>query len=248
MDLATVFRQSLDLWQNPPDTELSEEAFLGCANRVITQRGLDLDLTADAAFSTVTSETFYFDSADSREHSLADVMDDISRIVRVESRMLNSTNEDDWGEETRTSYDNWNEIVERGDGDFVTFFSNEDGHSIVVARDVSNLEFRIVYRKLRDKIVTLGEIVDLPSIYEPVLVYDIALEMGEIIDNQSDEFRKKKGDKMPYLLGRLQDAEKRIEKWRKSQLGAKTTHRRAFNNRSGGLNIRRRRFSVTWPG
>lgn len=236
----------LALWQNPADTELSEEDFISCANRVITQRGLDLDLTPDAAFSTVKSKVFNFASSESRERALANVIDDVSRVIRVESRTAGSTSEDDWGEESRTSYDNWNEITERGDGDFVTFYSNADGLNIVVARDVANLEFRIEYRQLRDKIITPTQLIDLPAIYEPVLVYDIALEVGELIDNQSDEFRKKKADKMSYLLGRLQDTEKRVDKWRRSQLGAKTTHRRAFNDRSGGLNIRKRRFSVTW--
>jgi hypothetical protein len=246
MDLASIFRQSLELWQNPPDTELPEETFVNCANRCISQRFLDLDLTPDACFSTVKSSVFTFADSTSRERSLEDIIDDISRISRIESRIAGSTSDDDWSEEFRTSYDNWNSMAERTDRDYVSIYSGDGALTMVTARDVSTLEFRIVYRQLRDKINTLSEVIDLPAIYESVLVYDIGLEMGELIDNQSDEFRKKKSDKMPYLLGRLQDAEKRIDRWRRSQNRKPVTHRRAFNDRSDGLNIRKRRFTVNF--
>jgi hypothetical protein len=77
-------------------------------------------------------------------------------------------------------------------------------------------------------------VTELPSIYEPLLVYDLALEFGELIDNLSPEFAAKKTGKMVYLRERRSDAYTRVEKWRRSQKGAAPNRRRAFNDRSGG--------------
>jgi hypothetical protein len=247
MNLANVFRQALELWQNPPDTELSEETFVNCANRCVTQRGVDLDLTPDACFATVKSNEFQFDGPDSREVSLEGVgITDISRKIRVESRDLTSTNEDDWEEETIASFDNWNDTMER-QGNFVAFYGTTPSILMVVNRDVSDHSFRLVYRQLQPKLASISSVVELPDIYEPVLVYDIALEMGELIDNQSPEFLKKKSDKMPYLIGRLKEAVDRADKWRRSQRGTSVTRRRRFDDRMPTFGTNgTRRFTVNW--
>jgi hypothetical protein len=250
MDAATIFRQALELWQNPPETELPEETFINIANRCLKQREIDLDLTPDACFFTGKSKVFQFADADAREYDLVEIISDdppISRVVRVESRNTDSTNEDDWEEETQASYDNWADTLERGDGNFCAIYGTHPSLTLVINRDVSNLDFRLVYRQIQDKITTTDQMLSLPSIYEAVLVYDIALEMGEVIDNNSPEFRQKKADKMPYLKGRLQDTIDRIEKWRRAQRGTSVTRRRAFNDRipTFGTNGRRR-FTVNW--
>ena len=246
MDLGSILRQALDLWQNPPFGELSEEAFVGCANRVMTEYGIELDLTPNAAFFTTKSAAFTFSSSTSREKTIPASIDDISRIIRVESRSLTSTNEDDWGSERIASFDGWDEISERGDESVVSFYGRPDELKMVVARDVSNTQFRIIYRQLQSKITARTELVSFPDIYEPLFVYAIALECGELIDNQSPEFKSKKNDKMPFLAAKLTAAQDRIERWRRSQTGSGTKHRRAFNDRDGGINIGRRKFTINF--
>lgn len=246
MDIARVLRQVLDLWGSPPFTELPPEVLLDCANRCISARFLDLDLTPDACFVTAKSDTFTFASSTAREKDLSAIIDDVSRVSRVESRSSTSTNEDDWEEERVASFENWNDAVERGDGNFVSFYGTPPALTMVVNRDVSAYMFRIVYRQLAENIKTPSEVVDLPSIYEPVLVYDIALEAGELIDNQSPEFMQKKASKMQYLAMRRDDSLKRIDKWRRSQRGTGPTTRRPFNDRAQILNTGRRRFTVNF--
>jgi hypothetical protein len=250
MDLASIFRQSLELWQNPAETELPEETFINIANRCLTQRNIDLDLTPDACFFTIKSDTFTFADSTSREADLEDLglADDISRITRVESRSQDSTSEDDWTEETMASFDNWNDVMERGDDNFCAVYGTHPNLKLVVNRDVSDLEFRLVHRVMQTKITTTDTVLEIPAIYEPVLIYDIALEMGEVIDNNSPEFMKKKAAKMPYLEARLKDTIERIDKWRRSQTGTSVTRRRAFNDRQPVFSTNRKRFTINFPG
>lgn len=247
INLSSVLRQVLDLWQNPPVTELSDEAFLAAANRCLTQYNIDLDLTPDAAFHTSVSSAFQFADSDAREKDLSGIVNPLtlSRIVRVESRMATSTNEDDWEEETITSFDNWNDVKERGDADFVAIYGRTGALTLVVARDVSRLQFRVVYRAIQDTIATVTTI-SLPPIYEPLLVYDIALEAGELIDDRSPEFHRRKSEKMQYLALRRQGAADRIDAWRLDQKGSSITHRRPFNDRNTGIKTSRRRFTVNY--
>ncbi len=246
MDIAPIIRQSLALWQNPAFNELSPEDVVASANRCFMRHSLDLDLTPDAAFYTAVSEPFSFSSNDEREKLIEDEgIDDVSRIVRVESRSSTSTSPDDWSEESLASFDNWSDILER-DGDFVTFYSGDDGLVMVVPRDVTSLEFRIIYRRLRERLEAFGDSVDIPSIYEPLFVYDIALDFGETIDNLSPEFASKKATKMPFLQLRRQDELARIERWQRSQKGNSPTYRRAFNDRRIGPRIGPRRFTINF--
>lgn len=247
MNLAPIIRQSLELWQSPPLTELPPETIVGAVNRCISERFLDLDLTVNACFATAYSSTFQFSASTSRERDITALFpDNLSRILRVESRRSNSTSEDDWAEERHASFENWNDISERSDGDFVAFYGVYPNLTMRVARDVSSLEFRIVYQEMRDKIEAFDDEIELPAVYETALVYDLSLEFAELIDNQSPEFAAKKADKVPYLMGRLQDCLARIEKWRKSQKGSSPTHRRAFSDRSAGAQTGRRRFTITY--
>lgn len=247
VDLAGVIREALDLWQNPPFTELTPEAIASCASRCVSDRFLDLSLTPDACFLTVKSNTFTFASSTDREVEISDTVGDVSRVDRVESRPISSTSEDDWEEERIASFENWNDIMERTDGNYVAIYGLSPSLKMVVNRDVSTLSFRIVYQSLRDSILTPTSFVRMPVIYRPVLLYDMALEFGELIDNQSPEFAAKKAGKMPYLEGRRADALKRVEKWQRSQRGTSPTTRRAFNDRGGsGIQPGRRRFTINF--
>jgi hypothetical protein len=122
----------------------------------LSQHNLDMDLTPDACFFTGPSETFVFDSSTSREKLLDDLddIDDISRIFafnrgRREARTMTHGRPSSSGH-TRIGI----QIIERQDKDFVAFYTSEDGLTMVVARDVSALEFRIVYKVLQDKITS----------------------------------------------------------------------------------------------
>lgn len=247
MDLAKAIRQSLEFWNNPPMTELPPETVTNVANRRVSERFLDLDLTPDACFQTAKSDPFTFDSVDARECPIGTFISDISRVSRVESRGNTSTSEDDWEEERVVSFENWNDVMERTDGNYCAFYGGpNEARMLVVNRDVSDLEFRIVYKQLQTRIETTQDLVDLPDICETLLVYDMALEFSELIDNQSPEFIAKKRDKMAYLADRLEETLRRFEKWRRSQKGTSIVTRRAFNDRQGAVQTGRRRFSVNF--
>lgn len=239
IEFASVIRQALDLWHNPPYTELSVDAITDAGNRVLSQHSLDLDLTPDACFFTQYSDTFSFFEAVLDREVVEVSVDDISRITRVESRDSSSTNDADWQEESVTSFENWNDVMERTDGNYVAFYGLPSELHMVVNRDVSNLTFRIVCKVLNPKLSVITEVIDMPAYYEALLVYDLALEFGELIDNLSPEFTAKKAAKIPSLMLRRKDAHDRLDKWRRSQKGLSVTTRRAFNDRNANTSSRK---------
>lgn len=244
MQTSRIISQALDLWQNPALTELSIDAIVDSTNRCFSRHSIDLDLTADIAFYTAKSDVFTFPDTDAREIVLAGIpIDDISRIIRVESRGDTSTNEDDWEEVVLASYDNWNEIQDRY-GDFVSFYRGSEGIVMVTNRDGSRIDYRIVYHALRDRIEAPDAVADIPSAYENLFVYDLGLEFAELIDNRSPEFQQLKRTKMPFLMQRYQDEFERMEKWRRNQRGSGITHRRAFDDRLPGVRTGARKFAV----
>lgn len=246
MNFAEIIRPALDFWNNPPFTELSQETIVGAANRILSEHKIDLDLTADACFAAEKSRIIRFSSDDQREKRVDGYFSpaDLSRILRVESRGNGSTSEDEWREESHTSYENWNDVMERSDRDFVAFYGIPGDIKMVVGRDVSQLEFRIIYQAVQEDIQSRTQVLSVPGVYKPLLTYDLALELGELIDNYSPEFQSRKADKMKYLGMRRMAAFDRIEKWRRSQKGTSVTTRRAFNDRSA----ENRRGSEVWPG
>lgn len=245
MDIGTINRQALDLWNFPSYTELTLDSQIECANRRIQEVFLELDLTPEASFLAAKSTVFTFASSTAREKTLSSDAPNCSRVLRVESRAVTSNNEDDWEEERRSSYENWDDTVRRTDGNFCAIYGLPPALTLVVSRDVSALEFRVIYQTMQGREDSTTKTLILPPIFETFFVYDIALEFGEMIDNRSDDFRKKKAEKMAYLLQRRQDAWKKIEKWRRSQKGLSTTTRRPFNDR-GGIIRGTRKFTVRW--
>jgi hypothetical protein len=242
MDLAAVIRQSLSLWHNPSFTELPAEDVVSAANRCFMRHSLELDLTLDAVFYNATSASVAFADADAREIVLADEsIDDISRIERVESRPVLSTNDDEWEPEIVSTYGKWPD----SDAD-ITFYSGPDGLVMVTGRDRSSSVFRIIYRALRETITEFDAVVDIPGVYESVFVYDLALEMGELIDNRSPEWQALKKSKMQFLLTRFADESDRVEKWRRRQHPGGVIHRKAFNDRRTTFDFRRRKITVTF--
>lgn len=245
MDFATIFREVLALWQGPSYTELSLEDLLAAGNRSVRKALIDLDLTPDAAFLAVNSVAFMFNSSEDREKDLS-MLSDLSRPFRVESRGLDSTSDDDWEEERIASFENWNDIMERGDGNYVAFRGTPPALTMIVNRDASDLEFRVVYSQQAVEVTGTSDSIALPPLFKPYLVYDIALEVGELIDNQSPEFLRKKDSKMLYLASRKKEAHDQLNKWRRAQKGTSVTTRRAFNDRQAVPGIGLRRFTVRW--
>jgi hypothetical protein len=244
IDTAAVFREVLEFWNGPSEGELSLDAFLSAFNRRVREALLDLDLTPDAAFLAVRSSTFQFDSPDTREKSLSFLVD-LSRPIRVESRGLDSSSEDDWMENTHASFENWNDTMERGDDNFIAFYGMPPDLRMIINRDASNEEFRVVYTSQPPSVTSTSDQVVLPDHFQPYLVYDISLEVGELIDNYSPEFLKRKADKMAYLLERVKETKTRLDRWRRSQKGTSPTTRRPFNDRNAGwLSPRRYRFTI----
>lgn len=231
IEVAEIIRAALALWQMPSFTELSPEDITDATNRVLAKHFLALDLTPDACFAAQNTRIFRFSSVDQREKAVDAYIDDASRVLRVESRLQGSTVDDDWREESVASYENWNDVKERRDDNFVAFYGIPGEVKMVVTRDVSGLEFRIIYQVLREAISTLDQLLGLPDHYRTVLTYDIAIEFGHIIDNFTPEFMAKRQTRMPYLTLRYEEALDLIDKWRRSQKGTSITQRRAFNDR-----------------
>lgn len=249
IDLAQVHREALDLWQNPPYTELSRDAQVDAANRCIQQRYLDMGMSPASGMQLVTSDPFTFPTGtDTRTCDLGEFIEDTDQflsISRLEYRTSTSTSEDDWQEVVLSSYDNWNDVMERSDDVFCCVVAPEDADGDGVLRisfDPTNLEFRAVYRSQPETAQVDGYVEMLPDAFRALLVYDTALEFGELIDNQSPEFQTKKAAKMKYLLARQQDTLERFDKWRRSQHSQSITKRRAFNDRSGNTLFGRRGF------
>jgi hypothetical protein len=242
IDLGRVLRQVNDIWNNPPYTELSDDTFLDCANRRITQRMLDLNLTPGAGMMLKKSPPFTFSGS---VRDMSGLMPDGLRILRLEFRASGSTSDLDWQSVAVMNEEDWPDALERGDKDCCAFYGTPPNLKLELAFEPGDSAFRAVYQVAGAQIDDLtASAVDLPNYFEPVLVYDIALECGELIDNQSDEFAKKKSTKMPYLARMLQDSLTRFDHWRMSQGGRKGS-RRPFNDR-GGSNFGNRKFRVNF--
>lgn len=243
LDFGTLVREVGDLWQSPAMTELPLEVLLGICNRSVRQVLIDLDLTPEAAFLAVRSAQFSITNPDTREKDLS-FLDSLSRPERLESRSNISTSDDDWTEVVITSFENWNDIMERADNDYAAFYGTPPALRMIVNRDFSNEVFRLVYTAQAVDVTGTTDSVALPDSYKPFLVYDIALECGEAIDNLSPEFQAKKRTKMPYLAQKRAEAKAQMDRWRRSQRGSSVSQRRSFSDRNTGLNFGRRRFQI----
>lgn len=246
IDSAQVLREALDIWQNPPYTELSRDAQVDAANRCIQQRYLDMGMAPASGMRLVTSDAFTFPAGtNTRICGLSTFIDDTDQflsISRVEYRSATSTYEDDWQEVVLSSYENWSDVMRRNDALFCCVVGPEDADGdglLRVSFDPTNFSFRCVYKTQPDTTRVDGQIEMLPDAFRALLVYDVAIEFGELIDNQSPEFQTKKATKMKYLLLRQQDTLARFDKWRRSQRGQSVATRRAFNDRGTSILGRR---------
>lgn len=244
MDIAKVIRQALAFWGNPSMAELPPETVVEAVNRAFQRHAVDLDLAPDAAFYSATSSPVTL-TATERE-KLLDGITDLSRVIAVESRPVASANADHWERQTIRSFDHWDTAELAIGGYAVALRRTVAGLVLVVPENVSAISFRIVYRALRPRIAETDATANLPDAYEGLMVYDLALELGEIIDDRSPEFRARKTDKMRYLLGRVSEESDRAERWRRAQNGGGPKRRRAFNDRGLHGPLAPRRFTVRY--
>lgn len=232
MNVSSVIQQALQLWNYPPMTSLSPESIVNAFNRIALMHQIDLSLTPNAAFNTEVTPPFRFPNATDYEMDISSLVPDLSSITRVESRPAGVTDDAGWLPERIASFDNWNKHNWRGDGTYVAFYSNANGRFMRVNAPPLDTQYRIVYHTLLRKIDTPSDFLEMPPEYESLLVYDLALEFSELIDDTTPEFLMKKASKTTYLTARRAEAMRQADKWRRSQLGNVPTRRRPFNDRT----------------
>lgn len=247
IDGIKIIRQVYSLWNNPSSTRLIPDDVVDALNRVYSQRLLDLGLSGGNYLAAV-SEPFTFDPG-SRVVSIKDrnVLSDVISTIRIEMRPASSTNESDWREVYLGNYADWSTYSSENKP-YAAFFGTNDQMQMVVNHATDKNSYRIFYEnagKLTQDGV--GEI-EMPVLFQPLLVYDTAIEAGELIDDQSDEFERKYKRKLEYLVPRQTQALKKFEKWLSERKSQSVQTRQGYSSRRDGNNVLGRNFQVRVPG
>lgn len=242
-----IIREVYALWNNPSSQRLIPDDVVDALNRVYSQRLLDLGLSGGNYLAAV-SEPFTFD-AGSRVISIKEqnILSDAVSTVRVEMRPIASTNEAEWREVYLGNYADWS-TYQSENKPYAAFFGTSDAMQMIANHATENNSYRIFYEnagKLEQE--GIGEI-EMPFLFGPLLVYDTAIEAGELIDDQSDEFERKYKRKLEYLVARQSQALKKFEKWLSERKSQSVQTRQGYSSRRDGSNILGRNFQVRVPG
>lgn len=232
----TVIQKAYELWHKPANTRLPVESVVSALNRITADIFAEMQLTSLNYFAAVSSA---FTVSDSTRKRL--ITEPVSTVVRVESRPSGSSSEDDWEEELLWDYGDWNNAGNKP-MNAVSVYGNTDAMYLVVNRDPTDREFRMIYETEGDLEGIIADGIDadingLPVLFQFLFEYALALECGELIEDDSEEFRKRKKDKMVYLSVKTQQAYESLDKWLKNRKPQSVTTREAFNiRRNNGLN------------
>lgn len=224
-----VIQKAYEFWGKPANTRLPVNSVVSALNRITAKIFAKMQLTSLNYFAGVTSP-FTINSTRKRL-----ITEPVSTVIRAESRPANSTSEDDWEAEDIWDYGDWNNAHNKP-MNAVSVYGNVDAMYLVVNRDPTNREFRLVYETEGDLASIIADGIDadingLPLLFQYLFEYALAFECGELIEDDSEEFAKKKKDKMIFLFQEREAAYRELEQWLKNRKPQSVSIREGFNSR-----------------
>jgi hypothetical protein len=223
-----IIKEVYAAWNRPAETDLPQDDVVTIVNRKVNRLLLLAQLT-DRNYLAVLSSPITFGS--DREKTLN--IDDLSSVVRVESRSLGSS-DDNWSEEVISDFGSWND-AQQSTTDMVAFYGMGDNLKMAVNRDASSLEFRILYETGGVSLSGFNAMVPMvQDLFKSIIFYGTAAEAGMQIDNMNESAERSRDKKTTYYLAKEQEAIKDYEKWLLNDPGQAVQYREAFNSTRAG--------------
>lgn len=228
-----VIREVYRIWQNPAISRLDSTAVVDALNRVYSQRKIEFGLSG-GSFLAKVSNPFSINNS-TRTANLYDAgVEEHFLQARVEVSPNNSTGyETDWREVKIASYADW-ETYRSHSELYAAFYGSADSPQILVNHPSQNLVYRLIYEPEGAEVGEESDGLDFPRLFQPLLVYDTAIEAGILIDDDSPEFARKLERNLRVLAMRQMEAHELFRKWLASRKSQSVGTRQAFNDRSGG--------------
>lgn len=231
-------------WGRPAESDLPQSDVVTIINRKIN-RLLLLSQLSTRNYLAGLSTPFTFNGS---EMTKTINIDDISAVVRVESRTVGS---DDlaWSEEVISDYGAWNDVMDSRI-DSVAFYGNTvDGLTMAVNRDASNLEFRILYETGGVSLSNFNDSVPVvQDFFRSLIFYGAAADAGMQIQGLTADEEKSRDKKVTYALAQESQAIDDFRKWLLNEPGQAVAYREAFNSTRIGLGRARMHASDTDGG
>ncbi len=223
-----VIKDCYEYWNGPAETDLRQSVVIKIINRKVNRLLLKLQLS-DKNYLAVLSEPFSFNGSE-RTVSLTS-LDDLSAVVRVESRSSGDTNDDNWSEEVISDYGSWNDsLLSRLDS--VAFYgSSPDNLTMAVNRDASGLEFRILYETGGVNLTAFNDSVPVfQDFFRSTIFYGVAAEAGIMLDGLNAEGEASRDKKVGYAQMQEDMAIRDFKEWLLNDPGQAIAYRQAFND------------------
>jgi hypothetical protein len=147
-------------------------------------------------------------------------------IARLEARSSGSTSDDDWDMWEKASYVSW-----AGSTSGSPQFSIYGGNHIVFSEDPSVYEFRALVEQGTVRLKDLTDDTTLSNLVQPLLFTRWALEVGAMIDDDSDSFERMYRRKAGHLSSELPKLEQQWQRYLEGGRGQEVTTREPFNSR-----------------
>ncbi len=231
-----IISDVMAFWNRPSEQELPVRDVITIINRKVN-RLLVLMQISDRNYLAELSSPFSFNGSEMT--TALTFLDQISSIVRVESRSIGS-DDLNWSEEIITDYGAWNDSMDSVI-DSVAFYGSGDTLMMAVNRDASNMEFRVLYETGGVSLASFSETVPtLQGFFRGVVFYGTAAEAGMQLPNLNPQEVGNRNNKVSYALDQEMKATRDFEKWILNTPGQSVQYREAFNStrtRSGQVRM-----------
>lgn len=234
-----ILRQVFRIWNNPALSRLDSNAVVDALNRVYSQRKLDFGLSG-GSFLAKVSKPFTVDDY-TRTVDLTRVgVEEHFLQCRLEAASGITGRETDWHEVRLADFGDW-ETFRQSATFYAAVYSSSDSPQLVLNHSPLNTVYRLIYEPEGAKVGEESDGLDMPRLFQPLLVYDTAIEVGMLIDDDSPEFARKAERNIRLLAVRQNDALQRFEKWLSNRKSQSVETRQGFNERDSDtwrVNIR----------
>ena len=230
----SVIRQASRIWNRPSDKRLDSDALVDILNRVFSQLKLELGLSG-GSFLAKVSDVFTIDD-DSRVLKLSDAALPSNFLqIRLEARAASGTGKEiEWREVNIGTFADW-ETYRYIRQPYAAFYGSNDAPSVVVNHSPLGLVYRLIYEPEGAFAGEEVDGIDFPRLFQPLMVYSVAIEAGMVMDDYSPEFQQMAQRKIQMLIGLRDEAKMLFKKWLTSRRSQSVTTRQGFNERDSDL-------------
>jgi hypothetical protein len=224
-----IVKDTLAWWNRPSEQELPVRDLVTIINRKVNRLLLLLQLS-DKNYLAKLSDPITFNGL-TRE--LTDISD-LSSIVRVESRSIGADDQA-WSEETVGDYGSWNDAMDSRT-DQVAFYGSGDSLMMAVNRDVSSMEFRILYETGGVSLSGIADAVpSLQDFFRSTVFYGTAAEAGMQLHGLNEAEQKERDKKVGFLVGKEIESVDEFRRWMLNSPGQSVAFREAFDSTRNDL-------------